>query len=30
MNKPITSPGIEAVKKKSPKIQKPRARWLHR
>ena len=29
MNKPITSPKIEAVKK-TPKIQKPRARWLHK
>ena len=32
MNNPITSTEIEAVikKKKSPKKQKPRTRWLHR
>ena len=30
MNNPITSTEIEAVIKKSPKKQKPRARWLHR
>ena len=31
MNNPITSPEIEAViKKKSPKKQKSRTRWLHR
>ena len=31
MNNPITSTEIEVViKKKSPKKQKPRTRWLHR
>ena len=31
MNNPITSTEIGAViKKKSPKKQKPRTRWLHR
>ena len=30
MNNPITSIETEAVKKKSPKKQKPRTRWLHR
>ena len=31
MNSPITSTEIEAlIKKKSPKKQKPRTRWLHR
>ena len=31
MNNPIASTEIEAViKKKSPKKQKPRTRWLHR
>ena len=30
MNKPITNTEIETVIKKSPKIQKPRARWFHR
>ena len=30
MNNPMTSTEIEAVIKKSPKKQKPRARWLHR
>ena len=31
MNNPITSTEIEAmIKKKSPKKQKPRTRWLHR
>ena len=31
MNNPITSTEIESViKKKSPKKQKPRTRWLHR
>ena len=31
MNNPITSTRIEVViKKKSPKKQKPRTRWLHR
>ena len=30
MNKSSTSNGIKIViKKKTPKIQKPRARWLH-
>ena len=30
MNNPIISTEIEAVIKKTPKKQKPRARWLHR
>ena len=30
MNNPITSTEIETVKKKSPKKQKSRTRWLHR
>ena len=30
MNNPTTSTEIEAMIKKSPKIQKPRTRWLHR
>ena len=30
MNNPITSTEIKTMIKKSPKKQKPRARWLHR